>query len=164
MISEEVWEHAKQHDQELRAVVAREREKDPEGHLGVMSPGGWSSPKTLLKWEGDAIAALVGFAYRMIREATEQEVETLSGWAIALPADESIGPHDHHQADVVLIYYLEPGVSAPLEFVDRDIQLEPRAGLAVLFRGDVVHRVQAKPDSVGKDRLAFVFNATLRDM
>lgn len=159
MICEAVWPEAPFHRAELLRVISEHYQKDPHGQLGVMSRRGWASPKTFCDWKGASVRALVQFVSELISESTERKIGQLVGWANILPGTESIAEHDHHQADVSVVYYVQPGVGAPLEFVELGLEVDPRAGMAVLFPGKTTHRV--RPGGNGVDRVSIAFNAIL---
>ena len=107
MIHEETWPEAAKWDQALGQVINEQRAADPESRLAVMSDGGWCSRKNITEWENQGVDALASFVRDLIEEISEDEVERLQGWATVLPAEASISEHNHHQADLVAIYYVD---------------------------------------------------------
>lgn len=159
MICETLWPEAPRHRDGLMRVISKEYEKHPTSHLGVMGQYGWSSPKTFCEWKGLAPTELTRFVGGFISECTGGKINQMVGWANILPWHSVIHPHDHHQADVSAIYYLHPGTGAPLCFPHLSIEIDPRAGMLILFPGLAQHEVRER--GVGCDRVSIAFNAVL---
>ena len=163
MIHEQAWPDAERCDASLRRAVTEHRQLSPDARLEVMSPSGWSSAKDLTDWGDPAVDALTGFVHELIEELSGGEIESLVGWAILLPPGGHIRPHDHGDADLVAIYYLDPGSNAAaLQFPEQSIELEPKRGLVVVFPGNRVHRVNGGAEFTQKPRISLAFNASLK--
>ena len=136
-----------------------------EGKLGVQGRGGESSAKEEHEpenWKTQCLA--IGDGLEMIRARLQQDTRwRLLFWMNRTPETAAISAHRHGGEWAGLIYAALPEDPAPLVFVREDgsefARVDAKAGRAILWPSEWIHRVEARPSSHPGVRLALVCNA-----
>ena len=153
-------------DQSFVSSLAEEIATAPmAGKLGVQGRGGESSEKEIHEpddWQTQCLA--LGDGLEMLRaRLPEGQGWRLLFWLNRTPETAAIAAHAHNGEWAGLIYAGVPQDAAPLVFVREDgsefARVDAKAGRAILWPSEWIHRVEARPSSHPGVRLALVCNA-----
>lgn len=153
---------------DVGSLLERAQSLDWIGTLGPQSDGGTATSARVFRMEDrDRTNVFGGTLRELLKEPglpDVGDVEYVRAWGSSTPKGAPIDPHSH-DGDWVLCLYLTAAFDAePLEFVDGENvkAVHPEPGLALCWPSALTHRVRAGERAPGGDRIAIVFNLTLK--
>jgi hypothetical protein len=158
MIHQHQWpaEACEFHNQIARAVLAREAR---EPGLAVSNVGGWHSSPDLPIWEDEGIADLID-RIGTVTEGVGAGGMRMQAWANVMRAGGYHLAHRHGEAVWSGVYYVEAGDAdsgGAITFArGREVErVVPRAGLLLLFPGELLHSVATYTGTAPRISVAF---------
>jgi len=160
MIHRHQWpaEACQFHDQISRAIFLREAR---EPSLAVSNVGSWHSAPDLPSWEDDGVAELID-RIASVAEGVGAGEMRMQAWANVMRAGHHHLAHRHGEAVWSGVYYIEAGDTnsgGVITFAQgREVErVAPRAGLLLLFPGDLLHSVATYTGTAPRISVAFNF-------